>query len=38
MFLFILGRELTEPNENFVAGKYGSTGVHLVSLSLGVRL
>jgi long-chain fatty acid transport protein len=38
MMLWVLKRELTEPNENFAAGTYGGTAVHLVSLSLGVRL
>lgn len=38
MFLYVLEREVTEPNLNFAAGKYGGAPVHLMSLSLGVRI
>jgi long-chain fatty acid transport protein len=38
MLLWVLKRELTEQNLNFEAGTYGGSAVHLLSLSLGVRL
>lgn len=38
MFLYVLEREIAEPNLNFAEGTYGGAAVHLMSLSLGVRI